>query len=181
MSDRTQNLRRAVFRQGPQGNQPGFPRRLRPEEPQLSAKGIAIALADGISSSDVSQVASAVGGHRLPRGLLLHLRRLVGQDIGPARADRHQLLAAFADAAKPVPLRQGPRLRVHPQRHGHQVHDRASLSRRRHAHLPPARQRARAAHRATTGSGSRRSKSYLGRALGIDRSSRSTTRRCQLE
>ena len=29
-----------------------------PEEPQLSAKGIAIALADGISSSNVSQVAS---------------------------------------------------------------------------------------------------------------------------
>ena len=29
-----------------------------PEEPQLSAKGIAVALADGISSSDVSQVAS---------------------------------------------------------------------------------------------------------------------------
>jgi serine/threonine protein phosphatase PrpC len=35
-----------------------------PKEPQLSAKGIAIALADGISSSDVSQIAaqSAVGG-----------------------------------------------------------------------------------------------------------------------
>ena len=29
-----------------------------PQEPQLSAKGIAIALADGISSSDVSHVAS---------------------------------------------------------------------------------------------------------------------------
>ncbi|HDZ56233.1 MAG TPA: bifunctional protein-serine/threonine kinase/phosphatase [Pseudomonas xinjiangensis] len=36
----------------------------RPEEPQLTAKGIAIALADGISSSDVSQIASeaAVAG-----------------------------------------------------------------------------------------------------------------------
>lgn len=35
-----------------------------PDEPQLSTKGIAIALADGISSSDVSQIASeaAVGG-----------------------------------------------------------------------------------------------------------------------
>ena len=29
-----------------------------PEEPQLSSKGIAVALADGISSSDVSQIAS---------------------------------------------------------------------------------------------------------------------------
>lgn len=29
-----------------------------PEEPQLTSKGIAIALADGISSSDVGQVAS---------------------------------------------------------------------------------------------------------------------------
>ena len=29
-----------------------------PKEPQLSAKGVAVALADGISSSDVSQIAS---------------------------------------------------------------------------------------------------------------------------
>ena len=29
-----------------------------PQEPQLSSKGIAIALADGISSSDVSQIAA---------------------------------------------------------------------------------------------------------------------------
>jgi serine/threonine protein phosphatase PrpC len=29
-----------------------------PEEPLLSSKGIAVALADGISSSDVSQIAS---------------------------------------------------------------------------------------------------------------------------
>ena len=29
-----------------------------PEEPQLTSKGIAIALADGIGSSDVSQIAS---------------------------------------------------------------------------------------------------------------------------
>ena len=46
-----------------------------PEEPQLGAKGIAIALADGISSSNVSQVREPVRGARVPRGLLLHVRR----------------------------------------------------------------------------------------------------------
>ena len=53
------NLVRPVFRQGPQGIQPGFPRRLHSRASRSSReKGIAIALADGISSSNVSQVAS---------------------------------------------------------------------------------------------------------------------------
>ena len=45
-----------------------------PDEPLLSLKGIAIVLADGISSSDVSQIASEVGGQELSDRLLLHAR-----------------------------------------------------------------------------------------------------------
>ena len=39
--------------------------RLIPEEPLLSLKGIAIVLADGISTSDVSRIASEFGGQEL--------------------------------------------------------------------------------------------------------------------
>ena len=47
----------------------------------LSLKGIAAVLADGISSSDVSQIASEVGGQELPDGLLLHVGILDGEDL----------------------------------------------------------------------------------------------------
>ena len=57
-----------------------------PGEPLLSLKGIAVALADGISSSQVSRVASEVGGQGLPDRLLLHVGILVGEDLGAARA-----------------------------------------------------------------------------------------------
>ena len=73
-----------------------------PDEPLLSLKGIAIALADGISSSSVSQVASEFGGQELSDGLLLHFGILVGEDLGAARDGRDQFLAAFADPAQPV-------------------------------------------------------------------------------
>ena len=118
-----------------------------PDEPQLSLKGIAIALADGISSSAVSQVASQVGGQGLSHGLLLHVGILVGEDLGPARAGRDQFLAALADPTQPVFLRPGQGLCLHAERHGAQVDHRAHLPRRRHADLPRRRQRARAADR----------------------------------
>ena len=68
-----------------------------PDEPLLSLKGIAIVLADGISSSSVSRVASEVGGQGISDRLLLHLGILVGADLGAARAGGDQFLAAFAD------------------------------------------------------------------------------------
>ena len=43
-----------------------------PGEPLLGLKGIAIVVADGISSSDVSAVASEVGRQKFSDGLLLH-------------------------------------------------------------------------------------------------------------
>ncbi len=121
-----------------------------PAEPLLGAKGIAVALADGIGSSEVSQVASEFAVRGSARRLLLHLRRLVGQEVGRARAGRDQLLAAFAHPAGPVSLRQGPRLRLHAERAGPQVDHRARLPRRRHAHLPRACRGAGAADRRTT-------------------------------
>ena len=84
-----------------------------PNEPLLSLKGIAIVLADGISSSNVSQIASEVGRQELSDRLLLHLGILVGQDIGAARAGGDQFLAALPDPAQPVRLRQGQGLCLH--------------------------------------------------------------------
>ena len=73
-----------------------------PNEPLLSAKGIAIVLADGISSAERQPRRSRVDGQGLPDGLLLHIGRLVGENLGAARHRCHQLLAAFADAAQPL-------------------------------------------------------------------------------
>ena len=69
-----------------------------PDEPLLSLKGIAVVLADGISSSERQPGRQRVGGQGLPDRLLLHLGILVGEDLGAARARRDQLLAACADA-----------------------------------------------------------------------------------
>ena len=55
---RADDLGRAVFGQGPQGNQPGFPRRADPRRAAARPEGHRVALADGISSSDVSRIAS---------------------------------------------------------------------------------------------------------------------------
>ena len=46
---------------------------------------------------------------------------MVGQNVGAARHRSDELLAALANPAKPIPVRQGPGLCVHAQRHGHQV------------------------------------------------------------
>ena len=47
-----------------------------------------------------------IGGQRLPDRLLLHVRCLVGEDLGAARHRRHQFLAARADAAQRVTYEQ---------------------------------------------------------------------------
>ena len=73
-----------------------------PEEPLLSLKGIAIVLADGISSSNVSRVAAEFGGQGISYRLLLHVGILVGANLGAARAGGDQFLAALADPAQPV-------------------------------------------------------------------------------
>ncbi len=107
-----------------------------PDEPALGIKGIAIALADGISSSDVSRIAERVGGQELPDGLLLHVGCLVGKDIGAARhlgATNSWLHAQTRRS--PYRLRQGQRLCLHVERDGHQINHRAYLPCRRLAHL----------------------------------------------
>ena len=73
-----------------------------PEEPLLSLKGIAIVLADGISSSDVSRIASESAVKGFLAGLLLHVRYLVGENVGAARHRGDQFLAARANPAKPI-------------------------------------------------------------------------------
>ena len=59
-----------------------------PDEPLLGLKGIAVVLADGISSSDVSQHRQRIRRQELPDRLLLHVGFLVGEDVGAARASR---------------------------------------------------------------------------------------------
>ncbi len=59
----TTQLRITVGQYTDKGRKPlnqDFHGMLVPKEPQLSTKGIAVALADGISSSDVSQIASEI-------------------------------------------------------------------------------------------------------------------------
>jgi serine/threonine protein phosphatase PrpC len=75
-----------------------------PQGLALAAKGVVVALADGISSSDVSHIASAAAVHGLAAGLLLHLRRLERQALGTVRAGGHQLVAARPNPAQPLPL-----------------------------------------------------------------------------
>ena len=75
-----------------------------PNEPLLSLKGIAVVIADGISSSDVSHIASELAVKSFLTDYYCTSEILVGKDIRPARAGRSQRLAAFPDAAKPVRL-----------------------------------------------------------------------------
>ncbi len=77
-----EDLGRPALRQGPQGRQPGLPRRpASPHEPLLSLKGIAVALADGIASSTVSQIASELAVKGFLDGLLLHVGSVDGEDL----------------------------------------------------------------------------------------------------
>ena len=52
------------------------------------------------AAAAVSQRASEAAVQRLPRRLLLHVARVVGEEVRAARADGDQLLAVFADARR---------------------------------------------------------------------------------
>ena len=149
-----------------------------PEEPQLSGKGIAIALADGISSSNVSQVASQSAVRVFLEDYYCTSPAWSVKKSAQTSADGDQLLAVRADATEPVSLREGSRLRVHDERAGAQVHHRASVSCRRCAHLPAARRRARAAHPRSPRAGSRASRATSAARSASSRTSTSTTSRC---
>ena len=73
-----------------------------PDEPLLSLKGIAIVLADGISSSNVSRVASESAVKGFLTDYYCTSEILVGADVGAARAGGDQFLAALANPAQPV-------------------------------------------------------------------------------
>ena len=75
-----------------------------PEEPLLGLKGIAIVLADGISSSSVSRIAaeSAVKGFLTDYYCTSEAWSV--KTSAAARAGGHQFLAARADQAQPARL-----------------------------------------------------------------------------
>jgi serine/threonine protein phosphatase PrpC len=103
-------------------------------------QGLAIALADGISSSAVSHVASAVCRQRVSGRLLLHLGGVVGAACGAARSQRHQLLAARADPAQRRTVTTKNVVTSAPSAPwSSRAAQRPPLPCRRCAHLPPAR------------------------------------------
>ena len=76
-----------------------------PNEPLLSLKGIAIVLADGISSSNVSRIASESAVKGFLTDYYCTSESWSVQDLGAARAGGDQFLAALADPPQPVFLR----------------------------------------------------------------------------
>ena len=110
-----------------------------PGEPQLAEKGIAIALADGISSSNVSQVASQSAVR-----VFLEDYYCTSPAWSVKKSAQTVLMAVnswlYAQTQQsPYRYEKGSRVRVHAQRARAQVHHRAPVPRRRYAHLPPAR------------------------------------------
>ena len=75
-----------------------------PEQPALGLKGIAIALADGISTSSVSGVAAETAIKSFLTDYYCTADSLVGQDVGAAGHRRDQFLAACANAAQSASL-----------------------------------------------------------------------------
>ena len=75
-----------------------------PGEPQLAAKGIAIALADGISSSNVSQVASQSAVRVFLEDYYCTSPAWSVKKSAQTRADGRELLAVCADPAEPLSL-----------------------------------------------------------------------------
>ncbi len=129
-----------------------------PEEPLLSLKGIAVVLGDGISTSNVSQHRERVDGQRLPHRLLLHVRILVGEDLGASRHRGDQLLAARGNPAQPARLRSATRATSARSARWSSRRRCAHLPRRRLAHLPRHRQGAGAADRRPSRASCRRSR-----------------------
>ena len=125
-------------------------------------------LADGISSSNVSRIASESTVKGFLTDYYCTSEILVGEDLGAARDRGDQFLALCADAAEPARLRQGQGLCVHAERHGHQVARRAHLSCRRlrgsTASPASALEQLTNDHRVVISS----EESYLGRALGVN-------------
>jgi serine/threonine protein phosphatase PrpC len=76
-----------------------------PKEPLLSLKGIAIVLADGISSSQVSQVASESAVKGFLTDYYCTSEAWSVKTSAQRRDRRDELLAARADTAKPLCLR----------------------------------------------------------------------------
>ncbi len=118
-----------------------------PKEPLLSLKGIAIVLADGISSSNVSQIAS----ESAVKGFLTDY--YCTSDAWSVKTSAQRVIAATNSwlhaqtRRSQLCLRQGQGLCLHAQRHGHQSDGRAYLSRRRFPDLSRGRQCARATDR----------------------------------
>ena len=147
---------------------------LLPERAAARLKGIALALADGISTSAVSQVAS----QSAVRGFLedyyctsdawsVRTRR--------ARAERRRTPGCTRRRARASPLREGQRLRLHVQRADAEVHAPRTCS------MPATRASTGcvgaplSSSPRTTACGCREEPSYLSRALGVSPISRSTT------
>ena len=74
-----------------------------PEQPALGLKGIAIALADGISSSNVSRIASESAVKGFLTDYYCTSEAWSVKTSAQRVIDGNQLLAAFADPPKPVP------------------------------------------------------------------------------
>ena len=161
------DIARPAFRQGPQGVNQDFHGACVPDEPLLSAKGIAIALADGISRATSARSPAKSAVKSFLDGLLLHLGGVVGEDSA------QRVLTAtnswlHAQTRKPVPLRPGPRLRLHASARWSSRPHRTPLPCRRRAHLPRCTATAWSSSPAITASWVSREQSYLARALGVD-------------
>ena len=87
-----------------------------PEEPLLSLKGIAIVAGGRYQHQRRQRDCQRIGGQKLSDRLLLHVEFMVRQNVGSARHRGDKFLAARADPAKPVPLRQRQGLRVYAER-----------------------------------------------------------------
>ena len=139
-----------------------------PEEPLLGLKGIAIVLADGISTSSVSPVASESAVKGFLTDYYCTSEVMVRQNLGATRDRRDQFLAACADPPQPVSLRQGQGLCLHAERDGHQVDHGAHLPCRRFprsiASIGHSLEQLTNDHRVVISS----EQTYLGRALGMN-------------
>ncbi len=164
----TRDIDRAAFRQGPQGDQSGFSRRIDPGRAVAGPERHRHRPGGWDQQQRRQRGRQRVGRQKFSDGLLLHAGVMVGQNIGAARDSGDKFLAARANPAKPAPLRQRPRLCVHAQRHGHQVDNRAHFSYRRRPHLPRRRPCASSSSPRITASSFHPQQSYLGRALGVN-------------
>ena len=117
-----------------------------PPQPALGSKGVAVALADGISSSSVSRVASELA----VKGFLTDY--YCTSDAWSVKTSAQRVIDAtnswlHSQTRRIARRRRRPRLCLHPERRGAEGADGAHLPCRRFAGLPRRRQRDGAAHR----------------------------------